>query len=133
MFLFFAGEANPLFHLVEVLGQGAAACGGEAVVGSWDAAFEILQAGNVFGLLELAGVNAEVAVGGFENAFEIVEAKARVGGESANDSEAHAFVNQTIEFRERDGAGGSVRASRGRGFRLLAALRQRSSHRASGR
>ena len=131
--LFFAGEANPFFHLIEVLRQGAAARGGEAVVGARDAAFEIFQAGDVFGLFEFAGVNAEVAVGGFENAFEIVEAEAFVGGESADDSEAHALVNQTIEFRERNRAGRNVRARWSCGFGLLAPLGQRSSHHASGR
>jgi hypothetical protein len=66
--------------LIEIVSQGAAAGGGHAVLGAGDAAFEIFQAGDVFGFLEFAGVDAEVAVGGFENAFEVVEAEAGVGG-----------------------------------------------------
>jgi hypothetical protein len=42
--LFFAGGANPFFHLIKVLGQGASSGGGEAVFGARDAAFEKLDA-----------------------------------------------------------------------------------------
>jgi len=39
-----AGQANPLLHLVEVLGEGAATRCGEAVLGTWDATFEEFDA-----------------------------------------------------------------------------------------
>ena len=98
--LFFAGDADPLFHLVEVLGESAAAGGGQAVFGAGYASFKKLHAGNVLGFFELAGVHAEVAVGGFEHALKVVEAERIVGGEGADDAEADALVNQAIEFGE---------------------------------
>jgi len=118
-----------LLHLVEVLGKRAASGRGEAVFGAGDAGFEIFQAGNVVGFLELAGVDAEVAVGGFENSFEVFEAEARVGGEGADDSEANALVNEAVEFGEFESGRGDAISRRGRG---LAAAGECSSHRASG-
>ena len=103
--LFFAGDANPFLHLVEVLGEGAAAGGGQAVFGARDAPLKKLDAGDVLRFLEFAGVNAEIAVGGFEDALEVVEAERIVGREGADDAEANALVNQAVEFREFRSAG----------------------------
>ena len=65
-------------------------------------------------------MDAEIAVGGFEHALEVVEAERLVGGESADDAEANALVNEAIKFGEFGGAGGRVRAGfvtmRGFGF-----------------
>ena len=121
-FLVVAGEADPVFHLIEVVGEGAAAGGGEAVFGAGEAGFEIFQAGNVFGLFELAGMDAQVSVGGFEDAFEVGETEARVGGESADDPQANAFVNEAVELGELECGRGSTFAGQGRGFHGLAAL-----------
>jgi len=82
------------------LGEGAAACGGKAVFGAGDAAFEKLDTRDVLRLFEFAGVNAQVAVGGFEHALEIVETERIVGGEGTDDAEANAFVNEAVEFGE---------------------------------
>ena len=122
-----------MLHLVEVLGEGAAAGGGEAVFGARDAGFEKFYAGNVVGLFELAGVDAEVAVGGLEDALEVFEAEAFVGGEGADDPEANAFVDQAIELRKLESGGRDVISRGDRGFRGLAALGECSSHRTSGR
>src|ERR1700722_16725548 len=131
--LLVAGEADPVFHLIEVVGEGAAAGGGEAVFGAGETGFEIFQAGNVFGFFEFAGVDAEVSVGGFEDTFEVGEAEAGVGGESADDPQAGAFVNEAVELGELGSGRWGTFASRGRGFRWLATLGLGSSHRASGR
>jgi hypothetical protein len=131
-FLVVAGKADPVFHLIEVVGEGAAAGGGEAVLGAGEAGFEIFEAGNVFGLFELASVDAKVSVGGFEDAFEVGETEARVGGESADDPQANAFVNEAVELGELESVRGGAFASRGRDFRRFAALGLGSSHRTSG-
>ena len=139
--LFFAGDADPFFHLVEVFGEGAAAGGGQAIFGAGDAAFEKFYAGNVLGFFEFAGVDAEIAVSGFEHAFEVVEAEGIVGGEGADDAEADALVDEAIEFGEFGGARGGVLAS---GFAMffprlrlglggLAVRWERSSHRDASR
>jgi len=130
--LLVAGEADPLLHLVEVLGEGAASGGGEAVFGAGDAGFEIFQAGNVIGFFELAGVDAEIAVGGLEDALEVLEAEAGVGGEGADDSETNALVNEAVEFGEFESWGRDAISRRNRGFRGFAAVGECSSHRASG-
>ena len=122
--LLVSGEADPVLHLIEVVGEGAAAGGGETVLGAGNAGFEKFQAGNVFGFFEFAGVDAEVAVGGFEDAFEVVEAEAGVGGESADNSEPDALVDQAVEFGELESRGGDARARGNRGFGGLAALGQ---------
>jgi hypothetical protein len=119
--------------LIEVLRQGAAAGGGEAIFGARDASFEKLYAGDVLCLFEFAGVDAEIAVCGFEDAFEIVKAEGLVGGESAYDSQANALVNQAIELREFEGTRGSALARGGFGLGVLAAVWEGSSHRASWR
>ena len=121
-----------MLHLVEVLGEGAASGGSEAVFGTGDAGFEIFQAGNVIGLFEFAGMDAEIAVGGLEDAFQVFEAEAGVGGEGADDSETNALVNQAVEFGEFESGRGNALWQRNRGFRGLAAVRECSSHRASG-
>ncbi len=122
--LFFASRADPFFHLIEVLGQGAAPGESKAVFGARDAAFEKLDARNVLRFLEFAGVNAEIAVSGLKNALEIVEGERLVGGESADDAEANAFVNQAVEFGEREHAG-SARGPRSCSFGVLVALARR--------
>ena len=146
--LFFAGDSDPGFHLVEIFGQGAAAGGGQAVFGAGDASFKKFQAGNVLRLFELAGVDAEVSVGGFEHALEIVEAERIVGGEGADDAETNALMNEAIEFGEFGRAGRGVAGLFGiviagfftraiaqlgmqRGLGGLARIGQGSSHRAS--
>jgi len=93
-----AGDADPRFHLIEIFGEGAAARGSKAIFGPRDASFKKLIAGNVLCLLQLAGVNAEIAVGGLEHALEVVEAERLVGGEGADDAEPDALVNQAVEF-----------------------------------
>ena len=131
--LFFASGADPFFHLIEILSQRAASGWGEAVFGARDAAFEKLDAGNVLGFFELAGVHAEIAVGSFEDAFEIVESQGFIGGESADNAEANAFVNQAVELRKREHTGNPHRP-RSRGLVLLGVfvvLAQRSNPRAS--
>ena len=123
-----------MFHLIEIVGKGAAAGGGEAVFSARDTRLEIFQAGNVFGLFEFAGMNAKVAVSRSKDALEVVEAEAWVGGEGAHDSETNALVDESVKFGELESAGGgNVLASRGFGFRRLAAVDEGSNHRASGR
>ena len=109
-----------MFHLIEIFREGAAAGGGQAVLGAGDAGFEIFQAGNVVGFFEFAGVDAEVAVGGFENAFEVFEAEALVGGEGADDAEADALVDKAVELGEFESGGGGALGLR-RGSRRFAA------------
>ena len=121
---FFASRADPFFHLIEILGQGAASGRSQAVFGARHAAFEKFYAGNVLRFLEFAGVNAEIAVGSFEDALEIVEGERLVGGKSAHDAQANAFVNQAVEFGEREHAG-SARGPRSCGLDVLIALAQR--------
>src|SRR5690606_37093453 len=96
------------FHVVEVPLQRAPARRRQAEVGTRDPAIEALPALDVSRLLELAGVNAQVAVGGTEHRLELVEAEALVDGEHADDAEPHPLVDQAIEV---DGAtfGGSPR------------------------
>jgi hypothetical protein len=139
---FFAGDADPLFHLIEIFGEGTAAGRGQAVFGARDAAFEKFYAGNVLRFFELAGVDTEVAVRGFEHALEIIEAERVVGGEGTDDAEADALMNEAIQFWEFRSAGGKMLAGLlasgitkplpGLGFGLseLAGWK-RSSHRAS--
>ena len=98
--LFFPSNADPLFHLIEIFGQGSSAGGGQAIFGARNASFKKLDAGNVLGLLELAGVHAEIAVGGLEHALKVVEAQRIVGCERTDDAEANALMNQAIEFGE---------------------------------
>jgi len=94
----FAGEANPGFHLIEILREGATAGGSEAIFGARNATFKKFHAGDVLRFFELASVNAEIAVSRFEYTLEIVEAEGIVGGECADDAETNALVNQAIEL-----------------------------------
>src|SRR5580658_9592014 len=105
LLFFFAGGADPFFHLIEILGQGAASGGGEAVLGAGAAAFAELDAGNVLRFLEFAGMHAAIAVGSLQDALEIVEGEGFVSGKRADDAQANAFMNQAVEFGERKYAG----------------------------
>ena len=51
-------------------------------------------------LLELARMHAEVSVSGFEHALEIVEAQRIVGGQRADDSQANALMDQSVQLRQ---------------------------------
>ena len=77
----------------EVALERATARGSEAVLGPRNAPVEPLRADDVRGLLELAGVHAQVAVARLEQRFELVEREALAHGEGAHDREPHALVN----------------------------------------
>src|SRR5206468_3977230 len=62
--------------------------------------FEELVTGNVARFLQFAGVDAEIAVGGLEQAAQVVEAQRIVDGQSADETETDAFVNQAVEVGE---------------------------------
>src|SRR5258706_14246990 len=80
--------ADDRFHVVEVLLERAAAGGRQGVLGLRDAALERLLRGDVTGLLELAGVDADVAVRGLEDGLHLVERNGGRHGQGADDGQA---------------------------------------------
>src|SRR6185437_7261184 len=90
-FLSVARGANQRFHVGEVAFERVAAAGGEPVFGAGHAAFEFFLDGDVAGVFQLAGVDAEIAVGGFEQLLELGESQHVVHGERAHDGETQTL------------------------------------------
>src|SRR5512146_409830 len=85
------------FHVVEVMLECLASRGAQPVFRAGEAPLEGLGAGYVPRLLELPGVDAEIAVGRLEQAFELVEGERLVHRERAHDREAHPLVDEAVE------------------------------------
>src|ERR1041384_1242986 len=98
-------------HVVQMPLQRPPPRGGQAVLRPRDAAVERLGAGDVVRVLELAGVDAEIAVGQLEQRLELVEGERVHAGERGDDAEPHALVDQAVEIG--CGAGGATRRARG--------------------
>src|SRR6185312_8768590 len=79
----FPGGVDDRFHALEIALQGAAAGVGQPVLRLRHPSLEVLLAGDVAGLFQLAGVNAEVAVRRLEQLLEIVEAQVIVHRQGA--------------------------------------------------
>src|SRR5438034_658586 len=95
-----ARGANERFHVVEIAFEGSTTGRRDGVLRLRHTSLEGLRARDVLRLLQLAGMNAEIAVRGAQQLFEIVEAERVCRSQRAEDTESHALVNQAIE-RER--------------------------------
>src|ERR1700704_2387590 len=136
------GAASPLasgvddrFHAFEVALQGAAAGVGQPVLRLRHPPLEVLLAGDVAGLFQLAGVDAQVAVRRLEQLLEVVEAQVIVHRQGADDAETHPIVDQAVEIQGGLGSGtGNIqpRLLSGSGAAAVLVL-ERPSHRASRR
>src|SRR5207247_384964 len=78
----------------------------EAELGARHPAFERLDAFDVAGLFEAAGVHAEVAVGGADQVLELVEGERLGHRERAHDGQPDPLVDEAVE-RERGPRGGA--------------------------
>ena len=127
---------NQPFHLIQVTFQRVPPGGAEAIHRFGQPAFKVLLAHDVFGFLELARVDAQVAVRGGEQFLQVVEAERLIRRQGADDSQAHALVNQAVEVRRAGRGrlpalplGNAVRSSSFQ--RVTPAEEMRSSHRTS--
>src|SRR3569833_89364 len=95
-FLSVSRSANQRFHVCEIAFERGAATRGEPVFRAGHAAFEVLFDGDVAGVFQLAGVDAEIAVGGFEQLLEFGEGQNVVDRERAHDGEAQALMDDAV-------------------------------------
>src|SRR5688500_16019618 len=102
------------------------ALGRQAEFGFRHASGKSFLAADIARVLELAGVNAQVAVRRLQELFELRERHAAVDAERAHDSQPHTFVDQSVGltgFTIREVAGYRPETLRvGRGCRRLVAL-----------
>src|SRR6185295_12010438 len=107
----------------------------EPVVGLRHPALEVLLAGDVSCLFQLAGMDAEVAIRRLQQPLEVVEAEMMVDGQGADDPQPHPLVDETVEVQS--GLGSRIGYSHVRSLRLGAAVvmpeRAAPSHRAASR
>src|SRR6202521_6439962 len=96
--------------MIEITLERPATRGSKAVLSLRHAPFERFRARDVFGLLELARVDAEVAVGSIHQLFEIAETERIVDSQCAHDAKAETLVNEPVE---RVRAGGRRRRAGG--------------------
>ncbi len=82
--------------MIEVALESAPSPRRKAIFGLRHAAGEGFLAGHVSGLLELAGVHAEVSVGGIEHFFELGEGQRIVHCQHADDGQARTLVNEPL-------------------------------------
>src|SRR5579864_3914258 len=83
--------------MVEIAFEGSPARGREAVLCFGQPAIKHFGAIDISSFLELTGVYGEISVGGSEQGFQFIESERGIDRESADDSEAHALVDQAIE------------------------------------
>ena len=100
--------ADERLHVGQVALQRAPSRGAQAVLGAGHPALERLGAGDVAGLLELAGVHAQVAVGGLQQPLELVEGERLVDRERAHDGEPHPLVDEAVELERSVGRGAAL-------------------------
>src|SRR5688500_4621719 len=93
-----AGRANESFHVIEIALERAPPGTRQPILRSRHPSLERFRAADVLGVLQLAGVDAEVAIGCLHELLQVVEAELIVHGEGAHDAKAHAFVDKTIEI-----------------------------------
>ena len=70
----------------------------DRVFGSGHAVGERFFAVDVTGILELSGVHAEITIGHLQQLFEFAEAERIVHGQSAEDSQPRALMDETVEL-----------------------------------
>src|SRR2546426_12496623 len=92
----FARGADERLHVIKVALEGAPAGRRQAVLGLRQAAIERFRAMDILGFFELARVHAKVAVGGLEQGFQLVEGERAIDGESADNAEADALVDEAV-------------------------------------
>src|SRR5690242_20241886 len=97
----FASCTDQGFHMTQIFFECFATGGAEAVLGLGHASGEGLRARDIAGVFELARVDADVAVCGAEELFEFIERERTIYGQSADDAETRALVNQPVEVCRR--------------------------------
>src|SRR5262249_39552281 len=112
-------------HVIEIAIQGRPARFGDLVGGPRPAILEGLRAGDIAGVLELAGMAAEIAVADREQPLELVERHLLAYRQRAHDAEPDALVDQAIDFR-----GAIVAGGRRRRFQLASLALARGERRA---
>src|SRR5262245_7199886 len=85
--------AEDRLHVRDVLVERAPAGGRDSILGARDAAVERLVAGDVFCLLQLSRVDAQVAVRRLQQLLELEKRQSIVDGEGADDAQAQPFVD----------------------------------------
>src|SRR5207247_3205069 len=93
-----ARHADQRLHMIEVLLQRPPPGGGQRVLRPRHPTLERLLAREVARVLELAGVDADVAVRRLQHRLQLVEAERRVHGQRADDAEARLLVNEALEI-----------------------------------
>src|SRR5688572_6771221 len=93
--------------MVQVTLERATSGGGQPILRLRHSPLERLCARDVFGFLELARVDAEIAVGSLHQLLEVAEAERVVHRQRADDAEPEALMNEPVESI---GASGGDRA-----------------------
>src|SRR5262245_17250874 len=113
-----ARRADDRLHVIEIALEGPAAVRREPVLGPRAPTFEGLGARHVLRLLELAGVNAQVAVRRLHQRLEIVEAQRGGRRQRAQDAESQPMVDQRVELARVRPPSASVQAVEASRLRL---------------
>src|SRR5438105_2599118 len=92
---------DDLLHLVEISFQSFASLRGNSILGTRYAAFETLGAHHVVCILELARMDAQIAISCLEQTLQLRKGQRITHSKSANDPQAHSFVNDGIELGRR--------------------------------
>src|SRR5580704_15461038 len=91
------------FHVVEIALERFSTGGSESILGAGHPPLERFGAGNVRGLFQLAGVDAEVAVGGIEQFLQLIESERLVDGKRAQNAQTKPFVDESVELGRGEG------------------------------
>src|SRR5258705_9750921 len=94
-----ASRVDQRFHVIEIALERPPAEGGESVFGLGNAPLERFGADDVFGILELARVHAQIAVGCLQERFQLVERETLTHRQRAHDREPHPLVYEAVQVR----------------------------------
>src|SRR5262250_1890407 len=99
-----AGSTDERFHVGEIASELSSAEGRQLILGPRPAAIEALGARHIAGVLQLAGVDTEVAIRRLQQRLDLVERQPLRGGKGAHDAEPEAMVDE-VERRRLSGHG----------------------------
>src|SRR5947207_651376 len=110
-------RADERFHVRQVAGELPPAEGGELILRPGPAAIEALGARHVAGVLELAGVHAQVAVRRVQERLDLVECPPLRRRQPAHDAEPEAVMDEVVERWRWPACGRAAAAARCTGGR----------------
>src|SRR5947207_10366255 len=84
--------------MVQIAFESFASAGCQTVFGFWHPTLKALTAFDVLRFFQPSRVNAQISIRGLQQALQLVKRKRIVDGQSADNSKAHPFVDDSVQI-----------------------------------